>query len=32
MMEDDVKNKGYVKTSGSCYSWVSERLNKDKSW
>ncbi|MAV16225.1 MAG: hypothetical protein CMG08_05385 [Candidatus Marinimicrobia bacterium] len=32
MMEDDVKNRGYIKASSSCYGWVSERLNKDKNW
>ena len=32
MMDADVKNRGYVKTDGECYKWVSERLDKGKGW
>ncbi len=28
MMDATVKNRGYVKAGSSCYSWVSERLDK----
>jgi len=32
MMDATVKNRGYVKAGSSCYSWVSERLDKGKGW
>ena len=32
MMDADIKNRGYVKTEGECYKWVSERLDKEKGW
>ena len=32
MMDATVKNSGYVKAGSSCYSWVSERLDKGKGW
>ena len=32
MMDANVKNKGFIKVSTTCYKWVSERLNKGKGW
>jgi len=32
MMDATVKNRGYVKAGSSCYSWVSERLDKGIGW
>jgi len=32
MMDANIKNRGYVKTTTSCYSWVGERLNKQSGW
>ena len=32
MMDANVKNKGFIKTTSECYSWVGERLNKKSSW
>jgi len=32
MMNSDIKNLGYVKVSNNCYSWVTEKLNKEKGW
>ena len=32
MMDANIKNRGYVKTEGECYKWVSERLDKEKGW
>ena len=32
MLNDDVKNQGYVKPSGECYDWVDEKLKKDSKW
>ena len=32
MMNSDIKNLGYVKDSNNCYSWVTEKLNKEKGW
>ena len=32
MLNDDVKNQGYVTPSGECYDWVDEKLKKDSKW
>ena len=32
MMDSNVKNRGFVKTSSACYEWVGERLNKQSDW
>jgi len=32
MMDANVKNKGFIKTTSECYSWVGERLNKKSNW
>lgn len=32
MLDDDVKNLGYVTTHNNCYSWVNEKLRKDPKW
>jgi len=32
MLDDDVKNQGYVTTQNSCYSWINEKLKKDSKW
>ena len=32
MLDDDVKNQGYVTARGSCYDWVNEKLKKDPKW
>ena len=32
MMDANVKNKGFIKTTTSCYSWVGEKLNKKSTW
>jgi len=32
MMDSDIKNKGFIKVSSSCYQWVNERLDKGKGW
>ena len=32
MMDANVKNKGFIKTTTSCYSWVGEKLNKKSNW
>ncbi len=32
MLDDDVKNQGYVKPETGCYDWVNEKLMKDKNW
>ena len=32
MMDANIKNRGYVKTTTSCYNWVGERLNKQSGW
>ena len=32
MMDANIKNRGYVKTTTSCYNWVGERLNKQGDW
>jgi hypothetical protein len=32
MMNSQVKNRGFVKTSSPCYNWVTEKLNKQKGW
>ena len=32
MMDANIKNKGFLKTTSECYSWVGEKLNKKNSW
>ena len=32
MMDADIKNKGFIKTTSECYSWVAEKLNKKSNW
>ena len=32
MMDANVKNRGFVRTSSSCYEWVGERLDKQSNW
>ena len=32
MMDANVKNKGFIKTTTPCYSWVGEKLNKKSNW
>ncbi len=32
MLDDDVKNQGYVTPRNECYSWVQEKLKKDPKW
>ena len=32
MMNAEVKNRGFVNVSNRCYSWVSEKLNKQRGW
>ena len=32
MLNDDVKNQGYVTPRGDCYDWVDEKLKKDSKW
>lgn len=32
MLDDDQKNKGFVKPAGDCYNWIEERLEKDINW
>ncbi|MFQ6606213.1 MAG: tetratricopeptide repeat protein [Fidelibacterota bacterium] len=32
MLDEDQKNKGYLKPTGSCYDWVEEKLLKDPQW
>ena len=32
MMDSDIKNKGFIKVSSSCYQWVNEKLDKGKGW
>lgn len=32
MLDDEKKNKGYVKAESDCYNWVVERLDKDRQW
>ena len=32
MLNDDVKNQGYVTPSGECYDWIDEKLKKDSKW
>jgi len=32
MLDDNQKNKGYVKPVGDCYNWIEERLVKDLNW
>jgi len=32
MLDDDVKNQGYVTTRNDCYDWVDEKLKKDSEW
>ena len=32
MMDANIKNRGYIKTTTPCYDWVGERLNKQSNW
>ena len=32
MMNAEVKNRGFVNVTNRCYSWVSEKLNKQRGW
>lgn len=32
MLDDDVKNQGYITTRNECYDWVDEKLKKDPKW
>ncbi len=32
MLDDDVKNQGYVTPRSGCYNWVNEKLKKDPKW
>jgi hypothetical protein len=32
MMNQDIKNLGYVKVSNNCYNWNLEKLKKQKGW
>lgn len=32
MMDADKKNKGYILPEGNCYSWITEKLNKEADW
>ena len=32
MLDDDVKNQGYVTPRSSCYNWINEKLKKESKW
>tara|TARA_B100001964_G_scaffold31230_2_gene32468 strand:+ start:3771 stop:5051 length:1281 start_codon:yes stop_codon:yes gene_type:complete len=32
MLDDDIKNQGYVSPKSSCYEWIDEKLKKDSKW
>lgn len=32
MLDDDIKNQGYVTPRNECYSWIQEKLKKDPKW
>lgn len=32
MLDDDLKNQGYITPRNECYSWVQEKLKKDPKW
>ncbi|MFQ6677922.1 MAG: tetratricopeptide repeat protein [Fidelibacterota bacterium] len=32
MLDDDIKNQGYVIPRGECYSWIQEKLQKNPKW
>lgn len=32
MLDDNVKNQGYVTVRSECYNWVQEKLKKDPKW
>jgi len=32
MLDDDIKNQGYVTPRNECYNWVQEKLKKDQNW